>query len=100
MSENREPEFTGSEASEPYFTEGVTGLPGTFRSWYHRMAVAPHPDDPNATLYRDRLEFDAGPSTLAMWPGMWALWQWRGLRLKQLAPSFDELPPEQADDAD
>ena len=68
---------------------GVDGLPGVLRSWYHRMAVAPHPDDAGATLYRDRLEFDAGPLTPAMWAGLWPLWQWRALRLKQLAPSFD-----------
>jgi hypothetical protein len=66
------------------------GVPAVFRRWYHRMAVSPHPDDPDATLFRDRLEFDAGPANPAVWPGMWALWQWRGLRLQQLAPSFDE----------
>jgi hypothetical protein len=72
---------------------GTTGAPTVFRSWYHRMAVAPHPDDPGATLYRDRLEFDAGALTPALWPGVWSLWQWRGARLRQLAPTFDELPP-------
>lgn len=69
---------------------GVDGVPGLIRSWYHRMAVAPHPEDPDATLYRDRLEFDAGPLTPALWAGLWPLWQWRGLRLKQLAAGFDE----------
>jgi hypothetical protein len=69
---------------------GVDGVPGLFRSWYHRMAVAPHPDDPAETLYRDRLEFDAGPITPGLWAGLWPLWQWRGIRLKQLAPGFDE----------
>jgi hypothetical protein len=78
---------------------GISGVPAGIRSWYHRMAVAPHPDDPDATLYRDRLEFDAGAATPAIWPAVWALWQWRGLRLKQLAPSFDELAPEQPDDS-
>jgi hypothetical protein len=78
---------------------GLAGVPSVFRSWYHRMAVSPHPDDPSATLYRDRLEYDAGSATAAIWPGLWTLWQWRGLRLKQLAPSFDELTPE-ATDAD
>jgi hypothetical protein len=63
------------------------------------MAVSPHPDDPEATLFRDRLEFDAGPATLAVWPGMWALWQWRGRRLQQLAPSFDEERERPAEDA-
>ena len=72
---------------------GLDGVPGLIRSWYHRMAVAPHPDDATATLYRDRLEFDAGPLTPAVWAGLWPLWQWRGLRLKQLAPGFDEERP-------
>ena len=70
---------------------GLDGVPGLIRSWYHRMAVAPHPDGSSATLYRDRLEFDAGPLTPAMWAGLWPLWQWRGLRLKQLAPGFDDV---------
>lgn len=78
---------------------GVSGVPAVFRTWYHRMAVSPHPDDPTQTLYRDRLEFTtAGGSTAAAWPGLWALWQWRGLRLAQLAPSFDE-PVEAATDS-
>lgn len=69
---------------------GTDGLPTLIRSWYHRMAVSPHPDNPTATLYRDRLEFDAGPLTPGLWAGLWPLWQWRALRLKQLAPGFDE----------
>jgi hypothetical protein len=78
--------------------QGTAGVPGVLKSWYHRMAVSPHPDDPAATLYRDRLEFDAGAATPAIWPGVWALWQWRGARIKQLAPGFDELPPEPEDE--
>jgi hypothetical protein len=77
---------------------GMAGVPATIRSWYHRMAVAPHPDDPAATLYRDRLEFDAGALTPLMWPGMWSLWQWRGARIKALAPGFDELPAADEDE--
>ena len=69
---------------------GLGGVPAVFTRWYHRMAVSPHPDDPQATLYRDRLEYAAGAATAPMWPGLWSLWQWRGLRLQQLAPSFDE----------
>ena len=70
---------------------GIDGVPVVFRRWYHRMAIARHPEDATATLYRDRLEFDAGLANAAIWPGMWALWQWRGIRLQQLAPSFDDL---------
>ena len=69
---------------------GTDGVPALIRRWYHRMAIAPHPDDAAATLYRDRLEFDAGPITPGVWAGLWPLWQWRGLRMRQLAPSFDE----------
>ena len=72
---------------------GLAGFPKVITKWDHRMAVSTHLDDPAATLYRDRLVFDAGAATLALWPSLWALWQWRGLRLTQLAPSFDELPP-------
>jgi len=79
---------------------GTEGLPAVITSWYHRMAVAPHPADPSATLYRDRLEFDAGALTPGLWAGLWPLWQWRGLRLKQLAPGFDELPPEAQEGAE
>jgi hypothetical protein len=71
----------------------LNGVPNLITRWDHRMAVSPHPDDPSATLYRDRLVFEAGAATIAMWPSLWALWQWRGLRLRQLAPGFDELPP-------
>lgn len=78
---------------------GVEGVPTVFRRWYHRMAVSRHPEDPGATLFRDRLEFDAGAATLGVWPGLWALWQWRGIRLQQLAPGFDEVPREHADEA-
>ena len=70
---------------------GIDGLPSVIRSWDHRMAVSEHPGDRAATLYRDRLVFDAGPATLAMWPALWSLWQWRGHRLRQLAPGFDDL---------
>jgi hypothetical protein len=55
-------------------------------AWHHRMAVSPLPD--GRTLFRDRLEYDAGAATLAIWPGLWALWQWRGARIRAIAPSW------------
>lgn len=52
----------------------------------HRMAVVP--DGPGHTLLRDRLEFHAGPLGPLLWPGLWATWQWRALRMKSSAPSW------------
>jgi hypothetical protein len=54
--------------------------------WHHTMAVSPTKD--GRTLYRDRLLFDAEPLSLAVWPGIWAFWQWRGLQLTRLAPGW------------
>ncbi len=54
--------------------------------WRHRMAVSVTAD--GRTLFRDRLEFSAGPLTPVVWIGFWAFWQWRGARLQKLAPGF------------
>lgn len=51
-------------------------------SWRHRMAVSPLPD--GRTRFRDRLDV-GGAAAPAMWPTLWALWQWRGHRLQVLA---------------
>ena len=64
----------------------------------HRMAVAPDPAGPGAdgrlrTLYRDRLVVRAGVLTPLAWYGLWAFWQWRGVRLRRLAPSWAYDPP-------
>ena len=58
------------------------------------MAISPDPAGTGKTLYRDRLIIGAGALTPAAWYGMWALWQWRGARLRQLAPNwaFDPEP--------
>lgn len=64
----------------------IGGLLATLTSWRHTMAVSPLPD--GRTLYRDRLEFSAGLLTLAAWPVLWALWQWRALQLMRLAPGW------------
>jgi hypothetical protein len=68
-------------------------------AWRHRMAVSPadpaDPADPAATgrtLYRDRLDFSAGPASAAVWPVLWEFWQYRGARLKRLAPTFAKGP--------
>ena len=59
--------------------------------WHHTMAVSPA--EGGKTLFRDRLLFDAEPLSLAIWPGVWALWQWRQLQLKRLAPGWAEAFP-------
>lgn len=66
--------------------------------WDHRLAVAPDPAGPDAdgrvrTLYRDRLIVSAGLATPALWYGLWAFWQWRGARLRSLAPGWAYDPP-------
>ena len=64
----------------------------------HRMAIAPDPAGPDAegrlrTLYRDQLIVKAGILTPVAWYTMWAFWQWRGVRLRQLAPTWAYDPP-------
>lgn len=67
---------------------GLTGINTVFTKWDHRMAIAADPAGTGKTLYRDRLIFEAGPMTAAIWPSMWAFWQLRGARLKALAPGW------------
>jgi len=57
-------------------------------SWRHRMAVSPAAD--GRTLFRDRLDFSAGVAGAGIWPVLWQFWQYRGGRLKKLAPDFDK----------
>ena len=54
--------------------------------WHHTMAVSPLDD--GRTLFRDRLLFDAEPLSLAVWPAVWAFWQWRGIQLKRLSADW------------
>ncbi|MGN6325277.1 hypothetical protein [Pseudolysinimonas sp.] len=63
----------------------VTGPLAPLTLWRHRMAVSPTED--GRTLYRDRLDF-RGPVAVPFWPALWELWQYRGGRLKKLAPTF------------
>ena len=62
---------------------GVSGGLAVVRNWHHTMAVSEAPG--GKTLFRDRLEFDAGLLSPLMWVVYFAFWQWRALRLKQLA---------------
>jgi hypothetical protein len=65
---------------------GRSGVMSALRYWNHRMAISPAPG--GRTLYRDRLEFGGGALTAALWYPTWAFWQWRGIRLRQLAPTW------------
>ena len=46
-----------------------------------------HPASPARTLWRDRLVI-GGAAAPALWPVLWAMWQWRQARITALAPSW------------
>ena len=75
----------------------LTGPLALFDRWDHRMAVSALPD--GRTLYRDQLRARAGALDVVAWYPTWAFWQWRGMRLRQLAPSWSFDPPGTADAA-
>lgn len=64
----------------------LAGALSLITHWRHRLAVSALPD--GRTLYRDELRVDAGAATLLVWPVLWAFWQWRGYRMRSLAPSW------------
>jgi hypothetical protein len=72
----------------------LTGPLAALEVWDHQMAVSALPGDPTKTLWRDRLTIGGAAAPL-LWPMLWATWQWRGLRLKALAPTWahDPEPP-------
>ncbi|MCD2441607.1 hypothetical protein LQ757_04885 [Agromyces sp. SYSU K20354] len=74
----------------------LTGPLAMFDRWDHRMAVSPLPG--GRTLYRDQLLAHAGALDLVAWYPTWAFWQWRGARMKQLAPGWSFDPPGTADE--
>ncbi|WP_375386548.1 hypothetical protein [uncultured Microbacterium sp.] len=65
----------------------LTGPLAALDVWDHQMAVAPAPGDPTKTLWRDRLVI-GGRAAPALWPVMWATWQWRGARIRAMAPTW------------
>lgn len=85
---------------------GTSGLLAALPRLDHRMAIAPDPAGPDdegrtRTLYRDQLIVRAGALTPIAWYTLWAFWQWRGMRLRQLAPTWAyDPPPPEADPAD
>jgi hypothetical protein len=76
---------------------GVSGPFAAFQSWDHRMAVSALPD--GRTLYRDQLRATTGNpvADAALWYPTWAFWQWRGARLRALAPGWRYDVPGSAD---
>lgn len=63
----------------------LTGPLASLDVWDHQMAVSATPD--GRTLWRERLVF-GGAAAPALWPTMWAMWQWRGARIRAIAPSW------------
>ncbi|MEW1835409.1 hypothetical protein [Microbacterium sp. NPDC079995] len=70
----------------------LTGPLAALDVWDHQMAVSPLPGDPSKTLWRDRLTI-GGSAALPLWPLLWAAWQYRGIRLRALAPTWSYDPP-------
>lgn len=70
----------------------LTGPLAALDVWDHQMAVSPLPGDPSKTLWRDRLTI-GGIAALPLWPMLWAAWQYRGIRLRALAPTWSYDPP-------
>ncbi|GAA3025667.1 hypothetical protein [Microbacterium dextranolyticum] len=69
----------------------LTGPLASLDVWDHQMAVSAAPGDPTKTLWRDRLVI-GGPAAPALWPALWATWQWRGARLRRTAPTWAHDP--------
>ncbi|MFZ7087309.1 hypothetical protein [Curtobacterium sp. RRHDQ10] len=74
----------------PVQQDGGGGTSGLFArmDMRHRMAATALPD--GRTLLRDRLTYRMRPAALgvALWPGLWVVWQWRAFRMRALAPSW------------
>ncbi|MEW2012793.1 MULTISPECIES: hypothetical protein [Microbacterium] len=70
----------------------LTGPLAALDVWDHQMAVSPLPGDPSRTLWRDRLTI-GGIAAVPLWPMLWAAWQYRGIRLRALAPTWSYDPP-------
>ncbi|MGC0368516.1 hypothetical protein [Microbacterium sp. SLBN-111] len=74
----------------------LTGPLAALDVWDHQMAVSAAPGDPNRTLWRERLTI-GGAAAPALWPGLWAMWQWRAARIRALAPTWAHDPELTAD---
>jgi hypothetical protein len=70
----------------------VSGPLAALDVWDHQIAVSPEPGHPDRTLWRERLVI-GGVAAPALWPTLWATWQWRAHRIRSLAPSWaHDLP--------
>jgi hypothetical protein len=69
----------------------LTGPLASLDVWDHQMAIAPAPEDPGKTLWRDRLVI-GGPTAAVLWPVLWGVWQWRAARIRALAPTWAHDP--------
>ena len=69
----------------------ISGPLAALDVWDHQVAVSPAPGDPGRTLWRDRLVIGGAAAPL-LWPVLWTMWQWRGTRLRVLAPSWAHDP--------
>ncbi|MDY0910298.1 hypothetical protein [Microbacterium sp. CFBP9034] len=76
----------------------LTGPLSSLDVWDHQMAISPAPGDPTKTLWRDRLVI-GGATAPALWPVLWATWQWRGARIRALAPTWAHDLPDGAEPA-
>lgn len=65
----------------------LTGPLASLDVWDHQLAVSPAPGDPSRTLWRERLTI-GGHAAALFWPGLWATWQWRALRIRALAHTW------------
>lgn len=63
----------------------LTGPLALLDVWDHQMAVSPTRD--GRTLWRERLVIGGAAAPL-LWPSLWAVWQWRGARIRAIAPSW------------
>jgi hypothetical protein len=74
----------------------LTGPLASLDVWDHQLAVSPAPGDPSRTLWRERLTI-GGRAAPLLWPGLWATWQWRAVRIRALAPTWaHDLEPRPA----
>lgn len=69
----------------------LTGPLAALDVWDHQMAVSPVPGRPDQALWRDRLVI-GGAAAPALWPMLWTVWQWRGARIRALAPTWAHDP--------
>ncbi len=65
----------------------LTGPLAALDVWDHQMAVSALPD--GRTLWRERLVFGGAAAPL-LWPALWAVWQWRAVRVRAIAPSWSD----------